>query len=181
MIQLVGSVKRSFLFPSNLSTALRYYADMGHLFQYLPHITLIDTYSKTEFRVLFSSTELGIYQIQLYCDLKVELDEKNATIEVGVLDGKKPIKTKAGMHSIRGMAKYRSVSSFKPEGDQVRIYYHLHLAGELSKPLALTLVPDRVTDHIAESIAKRRIFEIADGFITGSLKSFNRRKKNYLP
>lgn len=178
MIHLAGAVKRSFLFPSDLNTALNYYADMGHLFKYLPHITLKKTYSKMQFRVLYSSIELGIYQIRLFCDLEVRPDRENATIEVGVLDGKKPIKNKAGMHSIQAMARYKSVSHFKPEGDCVRIYYHLDLAGELPKPLAFSLVPDSITDYIAEGIAKRRIFEIADGFITGSLVDF-RKKQNY--
>jgi len=174
MIRLTGTVKRSFLFPSDLITALNFYADMGQLFKYLPHITLIKTYSKTQFRVLYSSIELGIYQIQLYCDLNVTKDEENNSINVEMLHGKKPIKPKAGMHSIRGMAIYNSISSFKPEGESTRVYYHLNLEGELPKPLAFSLVPDSITDHIAESIAKRRIFEIADGFITGSLKDFGK-------
>jgi hypothetical protein len=177
MIRLAGSVKRSFLFPSDISTALDFYAYMGQLFKYLPHITLIKTYSKTQFRVLYSSTELGIYQIQLYCDLNVTKDEANKIIKVETLNGKKSIKPKAGMHSIRGMAQYNSISSFKPEGDCTRIYYHLNLEGELPKPLAFNLVPNSITDYIAESIAKQRIFEIADGFITGSLTDFGNQRK----
>jgi len=175
MIRLAGSVKRSFLFPSDLTTALHYYADMGHLFKFLPHITLIKTYSKTQFRVLYSSMELGIYRIKLYCDLEVKLDPENATVEVGIFNGQKPIKAKAGMHSIRAMANYNSISYFKSEGDHVRIYYHLNLEGKLPKPLAFSLVPDSITNHIAEGIAERRIYEIADGFIESSLTEFQRK------
>lgn len=172
MIRLAGTAKRSFLFPSHIVKAMNFYADMGGLFKYLPHITLIKTYSKTQFRVLYSSTELSIYRIQLYCDLEVRVDSEKAFIEVGTLEGKKPIKPKAGMHSSRGIAKFKSTSQFKSEGDQTRIYYHLTLSGGLPKPRAFNLVPDSITDHIAESIAKRRIFEIADGFISGSLTDF---------
>lgn len=174
MIRLAGTAKRSFLFPSDIHTAMKFYADMGGLFKYLPHITLIETYSKTQFRVLYNSTELSIYHIQLYCDLLVTHDQKNAIIEVGMLSGKKPIKPKAGMHSSRGMAHFKSTSQFKSEGDRTRIYYHLNLQGTLPKPRAFSLVPDSITDHIAESIAKKRIFEIADGFITGSLVDFGK-------
>lgn len=176
MIRLAGTAKRSFLFPSDIDTATHFYADMGGLFKYLPHITLIKTYSKTQFRVLYSSTELSIYRIQLYCDLEVTFDPENALIKVGTLYGKKPIKPKAGMHSSRGTADFVSTSEFKPEKDQTRIYYHLTLSGGLPTPRAFRLVPGTITDHIAESIAKRRIFEIADGFISGSLADF--RKKN---
>lgn len=177
MIRLAGTAKRSFLFPSDIQTAMQFYADMGGLFKYLPHITLIKTYSKTKFRVLYSSTELSIYRIQLYCDLKVTFDKGNATITVGMLEGKKPIKPKAGMHSSRGIANFVSTSEFKAEGEYTRIYYHLNLQGELPTPRAFSLVPHSITDHIAESIAKRRIFEIADGFITGSLHDFGKKNK----
>jgi len=176
MIRLAGTAKRSFLFPSNMDAAMHFYADMGGLFKYLPHITLVKTYSKTQFRVLYNSTELSIYQIQLYCDLEVRFDRKNALIEVGTLFGKRPIKPKAGMHSSRGTADFVSTSEFKSEGDQTRIYYHLTLSGGLPTPKAFSLVPGTITNHIAESIAKRRIFEIADGFIAGSLADF--RNKN---
>ena len=174
MIRLAGTAKRSFLFPSDLDTAMNFYADMGELFKYLPHITLIKTFSNTQFRVLYSSTELSIYRIQLYCDLEVKSDRENFLIEVGTLYGKKTIKPKAGMHSSRGTANFISTSKFKREGDQTRIYYHLTLSGGLPKPKAFSLVPDSITDHIAENIAKRRIFEIADGFIIGSLADFNK-------
>ncbi len=175
MIRLAGTAKRSFIFPSDIQTAIQFFADMGGLFKYLPHITLIKTYSKTQFRVLYSSTELSIYRIQLYCDLEVTFDDENDTIIVGMLNGKKPIKPKAGMHSSRGVANFISTSEFKTEGEQTRIYYHLNLQGELPKPHAFSFVPDTITDHIAESIAKRRIFEIADGFITGSLADYGRK------
>jgi hypothetical protein len=178
MIHLAGSARRSFLFPGDIQTALNFYADMGRLFQYLPYIKLIKTYSNSQFRVRFQSTELGIYRIELYSDLEVTRDESSQQIKAGLLNGIKPVKSKAGMHSIRGMTAFTSISKFQSEGDQTRIYYHLNLEGQLLKPLAFNLIPDHIADHIAESIAKRRIFEIADGFITGSLKEF--RKSNGL-
>ena len=172
MIRLVGSAKRSFLFPSDLRTALHYFNDMGGLFQYLPYITLVKTYTNNRFRVLYRSTELGIYQIQLYSDIEVHLDAETQTIDVRPLTGKSPVRPRAGLHSLRGMALYRSTSRFKPEGDCTRVYYHLHLDGHLPTPKALGLVPGHITDHIAKSIANRRIYEIADGFIAGALKDF---------
>ena len=176
MIRLTGTAKRSFLFPSDIDTAMHFYADMGGLFKYLPHITLIKTYSKTQFRVLYSSTELSIYRIQLYCDLDVSFDRENTLIKVQTLHGKKMITPKAGMHSSRGIAEFVSTSEFKPEEDRTRVYYHLTLSGSLPKPKAFSLVPNSITDNIAENIAKRRIFEIADGFIVGSLAEFRTKK-----
>lgn len=131
MIYLTGTAKRSYLFPGSIHEAMQHYAKMEGLFKYLPHITLKKAYSPTKFRVLFSSTELSIYKIQLYCDLEVTIDTENAIIAVGILDGKKPIKHKAGMHSSRGMATFTSTSQFRSDGENTRVYYHLNLKGNL--------------------------------------------------
>jgi len=177
MIRLAGTTKRAFIFPGSIYEAMQHYAVMEDLFQYLPHISVINTFSGTQFRVLFSSTELSIYQIRIYCDLEVSINWKDALITVGILRGKKPVKSKAGMHSSQGMAQFISTSQFVPDGEKTRVYYHLNLKGDLPKPRAFSLVPDNITNHIADNIATRRIYEIADGFIVGSLAEFKKKKK----
>jgi hypothetical protein len=176
MIKVAGNTKRSFLFSGNSHEAMEHYSDMGRIFMYLPKITISKQYSISQFRVMFQSTELNIYNIQLYCDLEVTIEKSNSTISVRPFDGKLPIKPKSGMHSSRGMAKFSSASVFVPDGKLTRVYYHLNLEGELPKPLAFSLVPDKITNHIADSIANRRIAEIADGFIVASLADFERKK-----
>ena len=176
MIKVSGSTKRSFLFSGNSHEAIEHYSDMGRIFSYLQNVTLTKEYSTSQFRMMFRSSELSIYTIQLYCDLEIMIDKNNATISVRPLNGKKPIKPKSGLHSSRGMGKFSSTSQFVPDGKFTRVYYHLNLEGELPKPLAFSLVPDKITNHIAENIAKRRIADIADGFITASLADFERKK-----
>lgn len=175
MIRLAGTAKRSFIFPSNLPDSMQHYANMEKLFEYLPFISLIQTYSKTQFRVLYSSIELNIYKIQLYCDLEVAIDERNALIQVKPLHTGNSIKSKAGLHSSRGNASFSSSSKFIPDGNNTRVYYHLELSGELPTPKAFRMVPNNITNHIAETIANRRIFEIIDGFISASLADFNNK------
>jgi len=176
MIKVAGTTKRSFLFSGNTYEAIEYYSDTGRIFKCLQNITLIKQYSATQFRMMFHSTELSIYTIQLYSDLEVLIDKNNATISIMPFNGKKPIKPKSGMHSSRGMANFSSTSQFIPDGKFTRVYYHLNLDGELPKPLAFSLVPEKITNHIAENIAKRRIADIADGFIIASLADFEKKK-----
>ena len=181
MIKVSGSTKRSFLFSGNSHEAMEHYSNTRRVFNYLQNVKLTKQYSTSQFRMMFHSTELSIYTIQLYCDLEVLIDKKIATISVRPLNGKKPLKPKSGMHSSRGMANFSSTSQFVPDGNLTRVYYHLKLDGELPKPLAFSLVPDKITNHIAENIAKRRIAEIADGFIMASLADFERNfSKNLL-
>jgi hypothetical protein len=176
MIKLSGSTKRSFLFSGNFHEAIEHYSDTGRIFNYLQNVTLTEQYSTSQFRMMFRSTELSIYTIQLYCDLEVKIDKNNATISVRPINGKKPIKPKSGMHSSLGMANFSSTSQFVPDGKFTRVYYHLNLEGNLPKPLAFSLVPDKITNHIAKNIAKQRISEIADGFIIASLADFESKK-----
>ena len=176
MIKVAGNTRRSFLFSGNYHEAIEHYSDIGSIFNYLQKVTLTKQYSNSQYRMMFRSTELSIYAIQLYCDLEVIIDKNNATISVRPLFGKKPIKPKSGMHSSRGMANFSSTSKFVKDGEFTRVYYHLNLDGELPKPLAFSLVPDKITNHIAENIAKRRIAEIADGFIIASLADFERKR-----
>ncbi|MFC1997127.1 hypothetical protein ACFLXI_05905 [Chloroflexota bacterium] len=157
---------------------MSHYAKMEGIFNYLPHITLKKTYSTSQFRVLYASTELSIYKIQLYCDLEVTIEKENGVIAVGKLNGKKPVKPNVGLHSSRGMASFVSTSRFISDGENTRIYYHLHLKGELPTPRAFSLVPNNITNHIAENITKHRIYEIADGFIIGSLADFEKKKSS---
>jgi hypothetical protein len=176
MIKVSGSTKRSFLFSGNSHEAIEHYSDIGRIFNYLQNVKLTKQYSKSQFRMMFRSTELSIYTIQLFCDLEVLIDKDNATISVRPFNGEKPLKPKSGMHSSIGMANFSSTSQFVPNGKLTRVYYHLNLDGELPKPLAFSLVPDKITNHIAENIAKRHIAEIADGFIIASLADFERKK-----
>jgi hypothetical protein len=176
MIKVAGNTKRSFLFPGKFDEAIEYYSDTGRIFNYLQNVTFIKQYATSQFRMMFRSTELSIYTIQLYCDLEVMIDKNIATISVRPLNGKKPIKAKSGIHSSRGMANFSSTSRFVPDGKFTRVYYHLNLDGELPKPLAFSLVPDKITNHVAENIAKHRIAEVADCFIFASLANFERKK-----
>lgn len=176
MINVSGSTKRSFLFSGNFQEAIEYYSDMGRIFNYLQKVTLTKQYSTSQFRMMFRSTELSIYTIQLYCDLEVRIDKNNAIISVSPINGKKAIKPKSGMHSSSGMANFSSTSRFVPDGKFTRVYYQLSLEGKLPKPLAFSLVPDKITNHIAKNITKQRISEIADGFIIASLADFEGKK-----
>jgi hypothetical protein len=178
MIRLAGTAKRSFIFPGNLQDAMQHYANLEKLFEYLPFVSLINTFSTNQFRVRYASTELNIYKIQLYCDLEVVIDKGQSLINVKTLDANKPTRPKAGLHSSRGNASFASNSRFVPEGENTRIYYSLELNGKLPTPKAFSLVPLSITNHIAETIAKRRIFEIADGFIMASLADFQSQKKS---
>lgn len=174
MIRIGGSVRRSFYFPANLSTAFSYYRDMGRIVHFLPHISLVNKYSDHEFRMLFSTTELHVYQVRLFCDFQVKASDESFILHVEPSHNYQPISKEAGMYRLTGTGFYSSESIFIAEGDKTRIDYSLKLTGDLPVPMGIRFMPRSVLDGIANSITRWRIDEIAEGFIRRSIDAFER-------
>ena len=75
MIKVAGSVHRSFVFPAELPLAYAYYADIGRVLSYLPHICVARTYGPDQLRLLYHSTELGLYRIRIFADVQTLLED----------------------------------------------------------------------------------------------------------
>ena len=171
MIKVRGSVRRSFIFPANLPLAYAYYGDVARVLNYLPHICLVRAYGPDRFRLSYSTTELGAYQIHILADVQTTLEE-GWRIRVHPLAGIEPAPARAGLNSTTALGYFQSESVFHEDGDQTRIEYSLKLQAQLPTPLGLRFMPGRVVDSIARSITGMRIREISEGFIERSLSAF---------
>lgn len=171
MIKVAGSARRSFVFPGELPLAYAYYADVGRLLSYLPHICLVRAYGPDRFRLLYSSTELGLYHVRIFADVQTTLEE-GWVIRVRPLEGLPPVKAAAGIHTMSAQGYFSSQSVFHNEGDHTRIEYGLQLHGALPTPQGLRLMPGMVVRRIAQRLTKMRICEIADGFVERSSDAF---------
>jgi hypothetical protein len=172
MITIAGSVHRAFTFPGDLPTALEYFGEMGRTLNYLPHIAILRKYADDQYRMLFSTTELGVYHVRLFCDIKTELDRKACAIRIRPLQDVPPVEPDAGLYSLTGQGYYASDSLFTEQDRQTEIVYQLTLRAELPEPFGLRFVPDGVLHRIAHNITDWRIHETADGFIDRSRRAF---------
>ena len=172
MIQISGSHRRTFVFPAELPLAFTYYSDLGRVLPYLPHIFLVQAYRYDQFRMLYSTVELGMYQIRIFCDLEARLDDNTRTLFLQPLKGYPPAKPAAGSKSATGQGFFFSQSVFQAAGRQTKVDYNLQLQADLLSPLGLRLMPGGVVNRIAHNITRRRIREIADGFIERSIDAF---------
>ncbi len=172
MIKIVGSVHRSFTFPADLATTCAYYSDFNRILSCLPHVQIVDRYGPNQFRMVYHTTELGLYSVRLYCDLQAQIDRKRHVLHMIPLPGIPPAKLWAAMNTLVAQGYYASESVFCDEGDHTRIDYTLKLGATLPKPFGLNLVPDAILDHIATNITDWRIHEIAEGFIARTIDDF---------
>jgi len=173
MISINGAVKRSFHFPADLSTAFDFFCDIDRILHFLPHISIVNQYAGNGYRMLYHTTELGIYRVNIYCDLVVEINRQKPSINIHPLDPVSPmVRSEVGLYSLISQGYFSSISTFFPERDQTRIEYQLSLSAELPIPLGLRLIPNSIIDGIANNLVQWRINEIADGFIYRSLGAF---------
>ncbi len=177
MIAIQGAVHRSFTFPADLPAAHAYFSDFRRLLNLLPHIRLVKTHGPDQFRVLYHTVEIGVYDVRLYCDLQARLDRARSVLRVGPLSGIAPVKPRVTLTSLTAQGVYQSTSSFLDGGASTQVEYHLELHARLPKPIGLNLMSDRALERIAHSIVMWRIHEIADGFIERSIDDFKKTRR----
>ena len=134
MIAIAGSVHRSFVFPADRLSAFEFYRNLGQALDFLAHISVLRSYDDLQFRMLYNTTELGIYRIQIFCDIEAEEDRGAWALRIRPLVGIRPVKSKAGLYSSTTQGYYASESFFSTENGQTRIDYHLHMRARLPVP-----------------------------------------------
>ena len=173
MINVAGSTSLTFDFPAELPIAFKYYSDFSRVLHYLPHISFVKVHSDDQYRMLYKTTELGIYRVKVFCDLQVKSDRYTNTLSIAPLNSSvKPIRSRAGLYSLTGQGYYSSQTIFHAAGQQTKIDYSLKLHSDLPVPIGLRLMPETLINNIAGSITNWRTREIAEGFIENSIAAY---------
>lgn len=174
MIDVAGVAHRSYLFPADRATALAYYGDFRNVVSNLTLISLVKSYGNDCYRLVYRSTELGVYRVRIYCDVQVTRDTAGFVLHVDPWRGPPPVEPQAGVSMAQAQGMYRSESVFHAEGNGTRIEYRLSLQAALPVPLGLRLVPAALRDSTAHAVTAHRIHEIVDRFIVQSIGAFER-------
>jgi hypothetical protein len=174
MIKVAGSARRTFNFPADLPTAYAYYSDVGRILTYLPHIFLVQAHAVDRFRMLYSTLELGVYHIRIFCDLRTTLEAAGdrRAIHINPLRDVTPVPPKASLSASVAQGYYSSSSVFHDDGKKTRIDFSMALQAKLPTPLGLRLMPASLLGGIARNITNARIHEITNGFIQRSMDAF---------
>lgn len=172
MIKIAGAVKMSFIFPASLPVTYAYYSDLNTILHYLPHISVVNAYADDHFRMLYSSTEFGGYQMDIYCDIRSMLEGGRRMIHIVPEESLPPIEAKAGLNSSMARGYFTSRSFFFDEGAETRVEYEIQLKADLPTPMGMRLIPGRVHNQIAKTVARHRMREVAEGFIDRSAEAF---------
>jgi hypothetical protein len=174
MIQVAGSVRRAFLFPAPLEAATAYYRDFHRVVNHLSLISMVKQLGDDQFRVVYYSVELGMYQIKIFCDVQTRFDEKAGVLVVQTIDDHPKLPTRSGWNSSAAHGAFASQSVFYAEGPQTRIEYKLHLQAEVPPPHGLRFVPTLVLDQIADNITAWRMDTIIDRFVEATIEDYRK-------
>ncbi len=174
MLNLKGTITRSFLFPAPIDLTICYYSELSRMIHLMPYITLIHTYTPNQVRVLYETVELGSYTIRIYTDLESQVLPDNGGIEIYPVElaTAVPVIAKATMRESIGQGLFSLSAQFFDLGHQTRIEYTIKMQSELKRPRGMRLMPKRVVNRIARGITENRTREIIDGFIKESLDAF---------
>jgi hypothetical protein len=172
VILINGTSRQTFLFPADVAAASTFYGDFSRILRYLPHIQLVKAYHPDQFRVMYHTLELNVYRVRICCDLQVHYNETTQTLHVTPIFDKPPIRSEATVNSLTAQGYFTSQSVFRAQGEQTTVDYGINLEARLPKPFGLMLMPDRVTQQIAQNITEWRIHEIAGGFIKRSILEY---------
>ncbi len=177
MIDVAGSTHRAYAFPAGRAAAFAYYADFRNVVSSLSLISLVKAYGGERYRLVYHSTELGLYRVRIFCDVQVRLDRENWVLHVDPWPAPAAAPCESGMTLTQAQGRYSSESIFHDEGDHTRIEYRLGLSARLPVPLGLRLVPGPLLDGAAHGITARRMHDIIEDFILHSVKAFESRHR----
>ena len=173
MITLDGTIQRKFYFPADPLTTMIYFSDLSRVVYYLPHISLVETYTSTKVRIRYQTVELGAYTINILCDLELMVDADNFVIQIDPLPGCAPVEVDATLNATTGYGYYSSFAKLFAEDDGTAIDYHFQFKSDLLRPRGLRMMPKRVVDRIAQSISLGRVEEIAEGFMENAIEAYD--------
>ena len=89
MINIAVSAQRVFTVPADLARTTAHFRDFGHTLDYLaPHLRLVATYARDQYRMLYSVTEAGVYRVAFYCDIQVRYDESSQILQRDAAGGR---------------------------------------------------------------------------------------------
>ena len=174
MINIAVSAQRVFTVPADLARTTSHFCDFGHTLDCLaPHLRLVATYARDQYRMLYSVTEAGVYRVAFYCDIQVRYDESSQILSVTPLEGVPPVAPKAKLNSLTGQGTYRGRSPFQSAGPHTSITYDVEIQAALPKRLEWKLIPHAVITRLVEARGhggrQLRLNEITDTFIARSI------------
>jgi len=175
MIKIDSAIRFSFMFPADRATAFTYYSNMHQLVQHLKYIQLVESAPDSpedEYRLYYSTVELGSYHIHVYCDVCMEVNAPQYSIRITPTKSLPPIKSKVTLNTTVSRGYYSSEAFFIEAGEQTRVEYSLSLKARPPRPKGMRFMPARMVDKIAQNITNHRVKEIAEAFIDGSIDAF---------
>lgn len=172
MITLDGTIERSFFFPSDPQSTLRYFGDLGRVIHFLPHISVVESFNSDSIRIQFQTVELGAYTIKVFCDLTCEIAPETMSIRVLPYRGIAPPKSEATLNTTCGYGIFTSDAVLFAEKDGTGIDFRFRFQAMLPRPRGLRMMPKRVVDRIAVSVSQGRLEEMVEGFMVTALETF---------
>ena len=182
MIKIAASARFSFVFPADRVTTYEFYSDINRLVNYLQHIELVESNPDYQYRLYYSTVELGTYHIHVYADVRMDLVPGYHTMRMVPIENLPPIETEVTFNSTKTRGYYSSEAFFhEVDANQTRVEYLLKMMAKPPRPMGMRFMPGKMVDKIANNITNNRMKEIANYFIESSIADYPRWQAERFP
>ena len=172
MIDIFGSIHRQFEFPADIQHTFEFFGDLRQSFEFIDHISVITEHGDSRYRLLYSTKEFGVYNVNITCDIMSVLDQENCVIRIRPFGGVSPVKSSSGLYSISGQGYYSSDSIFFDSNGKTQIDYRLKLSAKLPVPIAAQFMPKPIIRSLTRGITQWRIEEMMKSFMEQSVQAY---------
>ncbi len=172
MLNLSSSFQHTFLIDADRFTVFDYLANWKQSLPLLPHISIVKQHSSDCFRMLYSTNELGLYRVQIFCDAQLVCDDRKQFLRLLPLDSISPVKSKAGFYSLTGHGCFTSETELESSGRRTWVHYNLHIESGVPVPKAYHLLPKSALEDLLHKIVQRRLEEIVTEFARRTARVF---------
>jgi hypothetical protein len=172
-INIAESARQGFTLAVDLATARAYFRDFQQTLRCLPDLTLVRTYARSQYRIVYSAVHSGVYRVELYSDIEARFDEAEDVLCVTPLKGMPAVVSSATLGSLTGQGDYSSRLILRSAGAYTKAKYEVRIEAALAKPVGLKLIPDTAVRLFIERVVQRRIREITAVFVQRSIAALH--------
>jgi hypothetical protein len=173
VLNLSSSFQYAFQINTDRFTAYDYLADWRQSLPLLPYISIVKQHSGDCFRMLYSTRELGLYKVRIYCDAHLVCDDQKRILRFVPFEGILPVKSQAGIYSLTGHGFFTSETVFESRAHQTWLQYTLQIVSGVPIPGAYRYLPKAGLEDLLHALVQRRLEEIVTRFAERTTQVFN--------
>ena len=182
-MEFSGSVKKKFYFPSSPKEAFTYLSDIEQVMTHFSAVEIVERSAGGDaYRLLYRSKELGLYTVDVYCDVAVEQTPASYSLALRPLPQSKspfvPIMPKVEPTQLVATGQFMlEVGIVEESLEKSIVDYDLTINTLIELGDVLGFIAQKVVVQMVSPMLNDRLDDIVYQFIKNAVSDYRSRKK----